>query len=788
MKYLPLPLIVLLLIACSTEPPEVRTVSAVKEVSVVEEVPSWHEIKAEVETQLISGERNLADWMVELRDQEPEDLKSALIKIDLALRLRLDHQAAKAVRQLKKFFPPLRFDTMEDYKIQAQIQGLLHSMCWGIMYGGTGWKTALALLETFPERNPGYGYELLKHLSREGWSDARITQWLEQMRRRAAGHPWPSWGLDGFDRDHISRYETPTGFVRVNTFRQTWLYWLEKKKRRPELFWLFLEARHLKTTGQDKKFAFLMSQLEQAIRKHPTDPSKIIDYMNVWYKLRNQGICKIPEDLNRIADVFRPQRSTDAYMVAGLLAPYVESAKTIKLLEHAIDTPLQDGEFVDFLGLYSPYMLHYSSMYSPESFVGCEVTEVVRQRYQFHIRYELSKYLAVQGEASRARDFAREAFEIAWKNHLFLLWPDLQSDVSSGEREWFMLSGILTLRPEQVAPEMAAPEKIKARLLAEEASCKKDPRYWLRRAGFFSEENQREEAEHAYQKGLEVAKPSSRPFRFLLPGVSSVREAVLGGYSMFLEKNHRTQDAIDLLHKELRTAPPDAPSAERAATRLIELAERPEEDEELWRWLKGPACQQNRTWVFRRLARKVYGDAEKPKTELSKEETEAHEERCRHFFQRLEKITQEDPAKIYGFGGIVLEFRASETQQAIQWLRREIEDKDTDEQVRQWATHALLNAYVEAGDLENVKEMLSKTGGSLEKCNSCLVEKIIDKAIEQNDLEIVMRYWQRLADCSPYDPSTLTLTKRLRELGQGDRIDAYYREVKKKLPEFVVPK
>ena len=721
-------------------------------------IPSWFLVERDIQTRLLSGERDLAEWAAEVKDREPKDMESALIKIDLLLRAGLDRHAAKAVKQLKKQIPELRFDTTEDYLREADLALLISFMYDSANLFYKARETALTILETFPERinSLGWSNDPLCDLREQGWDDARIAKWLGQMRRRAAGHPWPSWQLKGFDRNHPSLKKSSND---PDTSYNELVYWWHASKTRPEIFWLGLEARHLRSLGQKQKVERLFGELEQAVRKNPSDLSKVYDYLNAPQHGRRSSGDIVILPCEWIADVFQPQSSTAAYLVAYELEDRVPRKKLARFFEYAIKTPLKKDEFVDFPEIYQPKLRPCFSPFRPELLVGRNPPEVVKHAYRFQTRLHLSQCLMRQDKMPQARELAKEALDIAWKNHLDT-----------------------TLFPDTITPNPWAPKELETRILKEEETGKTDPKYWLKRASFYKNYYRAKEAEHAYKKGLEVAKPAPRSSRNL-PWQKETRAALLFDYIDLLKQKQRAKEAGDLLHDELRNAPANTESAEVAANCLVSLEgyDGPiYEDAMLWKWLEDRSDWQKKTSLLQKMA---IAFCKATKSRGCKKIAELPQ--YRHFLKQIEKTTQNGgPADALGCGKLILTF-SRDPKRAIKWLRKAVESKDAEKDLQLSATDALLEAYIEANDLENAEKILAELNVKSHRETPYYMKNLATKAVELGNQKMAMRYWKRLANWSPNDRIILPdLTTQLRQLGLGKAIDAHYREVQKNLPEF----
>ena len=702
-------------------------------------------------TSLRDGDRDLVQWAVELADKEPEDIHSALVKIDIMLRMGLDKRAAKTVVRLRSLCPELNQDATTK-ALQSSTDGLIHGMVGNIY--AKSWETALAVADNFPEWINDLPIEdtLLKDFRQKGWNDDRIDRWLAAKVQYVSKHPWPYGPRPHNPRWGISR---PNGPARDFRFLGE-NYFITVRKDRPKLFWLKLRLRHLKSLGRE---AEVLAPLEKDVKTHPSDAQKMLDYLNLLSAIYEKSKEPSP-DLAWVAKTFQPRNSTTAFFVAEWLMRLKQWTPAEKLLQYAIDTPLQESEMFQPKRLVTPGMApHY---------------------YSYHLKRCLSTCQA----------------------------------------------NLHKPQPSTKVPSKPAPSKeTEKQILAREKAGGKYAQYWESRSRFYLDRKRFGKAEESYRKGLEllprereVGKPSGYP-----------RSSLFSSYVRFLEEQKRFEDVFDLLHKELQAKPAYSDSVAVAAFHIVGPAYREylsPTDPVLWDWLASVSvsCYEEER-VLDALVARAKESAEKrqklnttqanlPPIKPSKPGSVPPE--IHQLLQQFEKRAQTaHPSFVLYYVRLLLLIPdrlgiPPDPDRAIHWLRYTLKRTDLQGYIRGGMVMRLFDAYVQAGDYRNAKEMLDEVLDPKKKslrdhyglfiesqgkrCHLGDIEfrkwlsQLAVLAAKQGDRKAAMQYWRQMANWSFSDEPYYDLTRRLRNLGLKDQIDAYYREVQKKLPEFVIPK
>lgn len=669
------------------------------------------DIRREINSQLLSGKRNLVQWASELVDKEPQDPKAAVIKIHLMLRAGLDSQAAKTVAKLKSLC-----QSKDNHVLQSVIRDIYYHSAE--MYHSSkthqGWKTALAVVESFPEyiNDWGIANSLTKYLQKDGWDDDQLDQWLKKIVRRA------------------TKNAPPSEFWRSRYYED-----------QPDVFWIKVRAQHLKKLGKE---ASLIAALEEEAREDPTNSKKMLDYLNVRHLIYPPN-DQNKTDLSWIADVFRPKDSSAAFLVARQLKRSFQWKPAAKLYQLALDIPFDK----------LPVDITQTQAY--------QTSDQQQYNYLIAIREELAECLVKLKQPQKAQAMLNEAVKLRKK------------------RKGGRLSLNLHVTGEVHAA--SGSSEVEKQILKEEKNSKDDPKYWLKRANYYKISKRVKEAEQAYRKGLEIAKPAPRPRG---KAMMNPRARLIGGFVNFLMQNQRKDDAFKLLHDEIKTASADSWSAEVAAFLLVSQRNYsfrdyllPDEPT-LLQWLeKRPVWHYQETCVLNYFA------------EMAQQAQDLEKEKLRSkVLQRIEKMVKDaHPSRAICLGELLLSSRRGnpDPEKAIPYLQYALKHKDSDKNLRQQAASKLFTAYTKSGDIKRASKMFNESSSEFNLSSCDPLNHLALLAAKQGDKEMAMENWRRSANCSLNNKMHHDLTSKLRRLGLGDQIDAYYREVKEKLPEFTCP-
>lgn len=269
------------------------------------------------------------------------------------------------------------------------------------------------------------------------------------------------------------------------------------------------------------------------------------------------------------------------------------------------------------------------------------------------------------------------------------------------------------------------------------------------------------------------------------------RASLISCYTYFLEQNKRKEDAFTLLTKELQTAPAESWSSEVVAHFMTSRSFRDHLDPNeplLWQWIA-----KRTDWmphgsrfdiitVLNCLAEITKETSNVPMFNNTPQETRS--ERGQQFLERVEKMAKNaDPTRALYCGELLMSSRLGppDPKRAIPWLLRAIEHKDTNVYLRKNAVQKLFEAYVATDDTKKAEKMLLEPIQKVHIENRVRFGQLALLAAKQGDQKTAIRNWRRAANCSLCDTNHHALTAKLRDLGLGDQIDAYYREVEEKL-------
>lgn len=701
---------------------------------------SFHQIHAKIEKDLCHEKRDLVDWAAELLEKEPKDAEEAMIKIEILCRTGLSDHAVKMVPSLQSFFP----DSKRSEATQ-NIRGLVQ-MSYNEFQE---FPTAIALIETYPEQMNlslrGCFPLLKKHFHKEGWDKTQIDQWLAKLQKQAC--------------------KNRTLFIS-NRSAQPWYI---QHDQRLGTVWLVLRFQNCQQ--RDEKIEFLEA-LEEEAKQAPEDILKMIDLMYLCQMVPWGGQAERP-DLSWIAEKAQPKKSLEAFFLGqGVMRNQQwKPAKKLfqkaeALLEKPKNTSTEDPDRRLFMagGRNRSYKQYLQQMI---------------KQCDSHLKREAPPFQ--QGQISATTTTAVTALLDPSDTPQITPEPPVTVVVELGEND------ILAKKKKDFAKR----EKL---LLAKEEKSKNDPSYWLCRVSLYANlpykkmtKEEREKLEAAFKKGLKLTDPNVEKNR----RYNQVRISLFQKYLSFLRQAERHEEGFQLLLKELEHAPAKSDLAKSAIQRLsahyyLEFL-KPDEPI-LWKWLeKKPKWSYLENQLLNLMARKAKESVDAFSVSFDSEASGT----IYAFVERIEKLAKEgDPSRME-FCIRVLQGSSSLGIEACPkrlapLLKAKLAQKDLNKSYRQKFTHSLFQIYIKDKQIDEAEKLFDDP--ALQIRSRHLYTSLATAAAKQSDKAMAMRNWRRSANCALKDQRQIRLNQTFRRHGLGGQIDTYYEEVKKKLPDFVIPK
>ncbi len=499
--------------------------------------------------------------------------------------------------------------------------------------------------------------------------------------------------------------------------------WLAEKAPGRDHFW---ERERLRFNVKHKLLQALLSELEAQVRKEPMDIEGVIAYLETLYQ-SGLGREQMP-DLSWMPGTVKPASAFDGGELASGLAKVGAFAAAIPFYERAIGMVLTDEDLRQRMAI-------------PQRVVSDDMR---RHGHAVHLREGLANCFL---ELNRGDDAQKWMLEAA----------DIRKEHGLGDHS--LLAG-------QVQA-MSGERVIEDRILENEKLDEDDPRYWLERARYYQGREEATEEEIALQKGLALTYPQPVP-EHRGKGHVDDRSDLLMAYGRFLKRQKRDSDAADLLREELKEAPAESSSAERAADMLsVDFsAELMVDDEVLWSWL-----EQRPLWSHteeRLLARTL--------EKAPKEEVTPH-------LIRAEKLTHDADASRSAVLGWV-ENRMGFAARSIPLLEAAMKNS-TDKELLERAGFTLFGSYLDIGDWRKADAIFPQAAVRLSAHEiPAWYAKIAVKAAKSGANEDALRIWKRAANLD------LTEIGRLEEMvkaGMTAELLAFYQHLGEELPSSRIP-
>ena len=669
---------------------------------------------------LASNRHNLVDWAAELLEAEPKNANEAMLKIDVLLRVGLDSHAAKVVRQLKSFYP----DPTDPILIKNAQE--LFKTSWEEFHA---FDTAFAVCETFPQHaqfaSKASVSQVVDRLRLDkGWNKEKREQWLAKMES-----------------------QTPRELVFGKARKQNWTEY--HKIDHPGSVWFFLWFR-TRSLGQERND--FISQLKADIEKHPDDSLKAYYFLVLWREISRNDKSRGDEPL-WLAETVQPKTCRDAYTLARYILELKPKKPAVILFQRA-KTLFEKAEK------------------EPAASDGKDaMTPREKKGYKKAIERWLKQL-----------------------DSLVILQPD--DDATLFDPARFTRDPII-IRPDSSASPLSSTSTAASTAMKEKKPLgTDDPEYWWRKGESSHDEYRRtkskeafKKAEEAFKKGLEMTDPASWPAdKKKRENLARVRGLLRTSYISILDSEQRFKDSFQLYLYDLKHAPPESQLAKDAVSRLAHGPFRDflnPDDPILWNWLEKTPVWANREMNFlngiatriRETNHKFSPDNEAPESVYA-------------YVERVEKMAMAKDADIsrmrycinmLSSGSYYLGIQPN-TERTIPLLEKWLQRKDQQEDQRRHFAESLLSIYYRGNDIDKADALLEKFDHKLDHRETFI--QIAQIAAQKDKKELAMKYWRRSANCGLFDADQIQLSKMLREKGLGGEIDAYYNQVKKKLPPF----
>ena len=704
--------------------------------------PPYILIRQKIDTELCYEKRSLIDWAAELHEKEPKTVKEALVKIDIMLRAGLDNEVTKTTGQLRSLYPDVKNQEAQNNTITL-VQVCLNS------YKKPELTTMIIenLAETIMDRSlRSVLLPLFRRLREKGWDEEKIDEWIAKQQDKAAKTRTLS--------SDIPRYYLSDPSYKSNL-------WKIRHDERPGTVWAMARLNNYKNNHE--KYA-LLDQLDKEIRKPPIDTLKILDFLLIWEKVPayNQHVKPDPA---WIAELAQPKTSLEAYYLGKQLADLQQWKPAGKLLQKAVDL-LEEQE---------------KEKSAKPSEKPLDRGTVGNRSYRSALHQLLRKCNGHLKPDSKSKKHDRVS-------------PATNRPTSSSTAASTSMDNTDEGIHKQEAQEMAKRQKAEQEILEQEKTSKNDPEYWLRRAEFYlgvtypkMTEKDVQKAGRAFEKGIELTGPKSSPEN--QKKYATVRKTLFLKYTTLLREANRCEKMVEILLEELQSGTnsnlPDIISQYAQCQGGLDYLE-PDEPI-VWNWL-----EKQKKWnslenrVLDLMARRAQECAEKLPASPNNEAPHV----VYDFVNRVEKMAKEgDLSRMEYYsrmllGSTMLGIKPN-PERLVPLLEAKFKQKDNSEIQRRNLATNLFHAYLNSGYVKEADELFKEPSFQLRARNR--FQELARMAAFRGDKDVAMRNWRRSANYGLKDPLQTNLNESFRKFGLGDKIDAYYADVKKKLPGFVPP-
>jgi len=488
-------------------------------------------------------------------------------------------------------------------------------------------------------------------------------------------------------------------------------------------FWIKQRLRFNNVHGRAEP---LVQELTGRIKQDPQDLDSVVVFLDGLIYARHTG--QENWDLSWMPETIQPQLATQTEKIASRLERLAQWEVSAAFYERAIDVPLTDEEVKDLALTYSVFV----------------ESVTMRAAFAVQVREGLARCLLEMGRNDEAQKWMVEAADLRAEHGLGLnaLFAG-QVQGASGQRV------------------------IEERIEEEEELREDDPGYWRQRAEYYRGRNEPEQEEQALRTGLALTTPQSGP-EHASKAYVNMRHWLLRDYARFLERMDRTPEAVALLREEIEQAPADAPSTVGAANMLaFDFAKYiTADDEVLWSWLAHrPKWEHSESRLLWRMLESA------PQGDLDP------------YLLRAEELAkQADPTRACELGWIMN--RMQRPERSIPLLEYAIENA-LDEKVKEDATFALFESYLDTGDWKQAEQIFTQARKRLTPTEvPDWYSRIALVAARAGAKDDAMRIWRAAANINPSDLRSL---EPLAEAGLREELVAFYHDMADTWPSSETP-
>ncbi len=518
--------------------------------------------------------------------------------------------------------------------------------------------------------------------------------------------------------------------------------WLEERTGANPKFWILERARFRKMVGTEGEF---LEELAADVRANPTDVSKA----NLYLDAVTAASRPLPDWIGRVC---RPRLAYESYRLGQRLLSQNVLGGAESLLEYALGTPVT---FED------------TKIITQGSSIELSVQDA-RNNLARWIKRSLVECYKKLGKLEEEARLVKELVE--------------ESDDSSllaGDRLARLMGEV---RDENIREEFE--EKLKAQGQERIDS----PEYWLARAHYYAVSKDKQEAEKAFLKALELS--PKEPDRFKKP---NVRSGILRDYCAWLSGEGRVNDAFELLREELRSEEINAGSVSAAAHILTDKSKgywrllNPEDDV-LWEYLGRREKWDGGDERFLRILAELIV-LERPEygppggTPFDVQLSGLQSQKVRTFAERGEKLVKgADASRAKVLGEVLIYMRQYERAIAV---LVDAASRIESENERKSAAFSLFRAYLETGKWQEAEAAFLTARTSL--CSKEDIEwygHISLTAAEAGDFEDAMRLWKTRSNI---DLADLQGLEALAKAGMRERLRSFYLSIQEMDPVSWVP-
>lgn len=513
--------------------------------------------------------------------------------------------------------------------------------------------------------------------------------------------------------------------------------WLAEKPKGKNNFWIKERlAFNVKHNQGDK----LIKELSAKVRNNPQDIENAIVFLDALTYARNNNETW---DLSWVAEIIKPKQITQAESLASKLSQLSQWSTAKVFYQQALDMELTEGEVTQLSRMYQTFISD----------------ENVRAGFKVKIREDMSKCLLNLGMKEQAQKMMVEAADISKEYGLSLnaIFAG-QIQAESGQRV------------------------IEDRILEEEKLSEDDPKYWQKRADYYRGRNEVIQEEYALKKGLALTTPQIEPEKGVKRSVG-LRSFLLNRYASFLKRQNRSEDAVELLLKEISETPANSESAIQAVYLMAhEFNKLNSVDEEvLWTWLeKRTKWEYHEEGLLYQMLKNTVPAERAFKRGISENNIS---EMLDKNFSRAEKLSfNNDPTRACILGGI--EKSLGFPKRSIALLKSAYENAK-EKELKEKSAFNLLESYLDTDNWKSAEEIFPEAVKRLTyKEITDWYSRVAIAAAKSGAKEDAMRIWRNVANLYP---AMFELMNGLVKYGLKEDLKDFYLKMQQKMPSSEVP-